>query len=54
MGSESYVYLSIGEDHFVSRVDAHQQYRVGTQAEPAVFLDKVHFFDPESEKTVTG
>ncbi len=53
MGSESYVYMSVGDDRFVSRVDAHRQFQVGTEAEPAVFLNKVHFFDTASEKAVT-
>jgi multiple sugar transport system ATP-binding protein len=52
MGSESYVHLKAGEDAFISRVDAHKRFEVGAQASPAVFLDKVHFFDAETERRI--
>jgi multiple sugar transport system ATP-binding protein len=53
MGSESYVHMSAGDTAFVSRIDAHRKFTVGESADPAVFLDKVHFFDPESETCLT-
>ncbi len=53
MGSESYVYMSVGKERFVSRVDAHRRFQVGADAEPAVFLDKVHFFDTDTEAALT-
>jgi len=52
MGAESYVYLEAGGASFVSRVDAHRQFRVGEEAALAVFIDKAHFFDPETEKRI--
>jgi len=52
MGSETLVYLRVGETSFISRVDAHRRLQVGEEATPAVFIDKVHFFDPESGKTI--
>jgi len=52
MGSESYIHLRAGESRFISRVDAHRTFAVGEEAEPAVFVDKAHFFDPETEQTV--
>jgi multiple sugar transport system ATP-binding protein len=52
MGSESYVYFRVGDVTFISRVDAHQHYRVGDQASPAVYIDKAHFFDPAIEKRI--
>jgi len=52
MGSESYIYFRVGDTSFVSRVDAHRQFRLGDVAEPAVFIDKAHFFDPSSEKRI--
>ena len=52
MGSESYVYLSVGEATFISRVDAHRRFSVGQTAEPAVFMDKAHFFDPTTEQVI--
>ena len=52
MGSESYIYLRVGEAAFISRVDAHQTFTIGAEAAPAVFVDKVQFFDPETEKRI--
>jgi len=52
MGSESYIYLRAGETRFISKVDAHRRFKVGAEAEPAVFVEKAHFFDPETELTV--
>jgi len=52
MGSESYVYLRAGQTSFISRVDAHRQFAIGADAAPAVFIDKVQFFDPETENRI--
>jgi multiple sugar transport system ATP-binding protein len=52
MGSESYIYFRVGKTAFVSRVDAHRRFQVGGGASPAVFLDKAHFFDPETDKRI--
>ena len=52
MGSESYIYLRAGKNRFISRVDAHSKFSVGEEAAPAVFVDKAHFFDPETEQSV--
>ncbi len=52
MGSESYVYLHTGENSFISRVDAHRKFAIGTEAAPAVFIDKAQFFDPETEERI--
>jgi multiple sugar transport system ATP-binding protein len=48
MGAESYIYYRLAESTFVSRVDAHRKYKVGESSEPAVFIDKAHFFDSAS------
>jgi len=52
MGSESYVYLTAGETKFISRVDAHRKFTIGAEAAPAVFVDKVQFFDPQTEERI--
>jgi multiple sugar transport system ATP-binding protein len=52
MGSESYVYFRLGDTTFISRVDAHRKFQVGQTAEPAVFVDKAHFFDPATEERI--
>ena len=52
MGSESYIYFRVGDTSFISRVDAHRQFRLGETAEPAVFMDKVHFFDCHTHQRI--
>ena len=52
MGSESYVHFKIGGVMFVSRVDAHRKFQIGQTAEPAVFINKAHFFDQVSERRI--
>ncbi len=52
MGAESYVYMRAGDGIFISRVDAHRKFTVGATAEPAVLMDKAHFFDPQTELTI--
>ncbi len=52
MGSESYIYFRLADATFISRVDAHRKFRVGETAEPAVFMDKAHFFDPATERRI--
>jgi multiple sugar transport system ATP-binding protein len=52
MGSESYIHLKIGDTAFVSRVDAHRKLQIGQIAEPAVFITKAHFFDPQTDRRI--
>ena len=52
MGSESYIYFKAAGSPVISRVDAHRSYQVGQEARPAVYMDKTHFFDCETEKTI--
>jgi multiple sugar transport system ATP-binding protein len=52
MGSESYVYLTAGKTNFVSRTDAHQRFDVDQEVEMAVFFNKAHFFDTQTEKRI--
>jgi len=44
MGSETYVYLKVGPNMLVSRVDAHRVFTVGQAADLAVAIDRVHVF----------
>jgi len=53
MGSESYIYLHAGDTSFISRVDAHRKFEIGAEAAPAVFIDKVQFFDWQSGNRIT-
>jgi multiple sugar transport system ATP-binding protein len=52
MGCESYIYFRIADTTFISRVDAHRKFQVGQTAEPAVFVNKAHFFDPATERRI--
>jgi multiple sugar transport system ATP-binding protein len=52
MGSESYIYFRLADTTFISRVDAHRRFKLGETAEPAVFIDKAHFFDPSTENRI--
>jgi multiple sugar transport system ATP-binding protein len=52
MGSETYVYLNTGHTLFIARMDPHLHFRVGSAMELAFLLDKAHFFDSASEKTI--
>jgi multiple sugar transport system ATP-binding protein len=48
MGSESYVYLSLGDSRLVCRMDAHRPVKVGETIRPAVGMPRAHFFDAQS------
>ena len=52
MGAESYIYLTAGTQNFVSRVDSHRRFELGTEVELAVLNSKAHFFDVETEATI--
>ena len=48
MGAETYLYVSAGSDRLTCRVDAHRAFTVGDRVEPAILIDKAHYFDPAS------
>lgn len=52
MGSESYLYLSIGDNQVISRADSHKQFKVGTEIDLPIVIDKARYFDSESEKRI--
>jgi multiple sugar transport system ATP-binding protein len=52
MGSESYIYFRAADTTFISRVDAHRKFEVGETAQPAVFIDKAHFFDRQTDRRI--
>jgi multiple sugar transport system ATP-binding protein len=53
MGSELYLYLTTGRNPFVARVGPHVQTEIDKTQKLLVDLDKVHFFDPKTEATLT-
>ncbi|MGF3072891.1 ABC transporter ATP-binding protein [Facklamia sp. P13069] len=52
LGSESMLYLTIGSDEFIARVNAQEVYTPGESIELAFDMEKIHFFDKESEKVI--
>ena len=52
MGSESYLYLSVGENQVISRADSHKQFQVGTEIDVPIVIEKARYFDSESEKRI--
>ncbi|RWZ55243.1 sn-glycerol-3-phosphate ABC transporter ATP-binding protein UgpC [Halobacillus fulvus] len=49
MGSESYLYSKVGDQEFIARVDSRSDIKGGEEIELAIDMNKVHFFDTESE-----
>ena len=52
MGSETYLYLAIGDHSFIARVDSHRAVHVGDEIQLAISMKKAHVFDSESENIV--
>ena len=54
MGSETYLYLSTtGKDeNFVARVDPRTTSRAGDSIKVGFDVNRLHFFDVETEKTI--
>jgi multiple sugar transport system ATP-binding protein len=52
MGAESIVYLKAGTGHLIARVFGEQIHRLGEKLMVHVNLEKVHLFDPETEKVI--
>ena len=52
LGSEIYLYLSVGENQLTARVDPTLRFRPDDQITLAVNTERVHLFDPVTEKAV--
>lgn len=52
MGAESMLYLSLGEDELVARVDVRDQHQPGEEVELALDMAKAHFFDKDTEQVI--
>ncbi|MCR4336322.1 MAG: glycerol-3-phosphate ABC transporter ATP-binding protein, partial [Candidatus Omnitrophica bacterium] len=52
MGSEVYLYLSTGKHSFISRVGAHNRPEVNRDMDLVFDMNKVHFFDKQTEETI--
>ncbi|MFA6378448.1 MAG: sn-glycerol-3-phosphate ABC transporter ATP-binding protein UgpC [Candidatus Omnitrophota bacterium] len=52
LGSEVYLYLNTGRHNFIARVGAHNRPEVNREMSLVFDMNKVHFFDPKTEKTI--
>jgi multiple sugar transport system ATP-binding protein len=52
MGSETFLYLTIGGQQITARVDSHSRMRTGDQVELQFHSEKIHLFDMETEKAI--
>ncbi|AXA37056.1 MAG: sn-glycerol-3-phosphate ABC transporter ATP-binding protein UgpC [Candidatus Sumerlaea chitinivorans] len=52
MGSEIYLYLTTGKTPFVARVEPHVKAEVEEKRKLYFNMDKAHFFDVETEKSI--
>ena len=52
MGSETYLYMNIGETSCVARVDPRTTAKVGDQIQIALDMTKAHLFDKETELAI--
>ena len=52
LGSESHLYCQVGDSEFIARVDARDHLETGARIDLGFDLNKAHFFDFETEKTV--
>ena len=49
LGAETNIYAKVGESDIVAKVNARDDLHIGDDIELAFDLEKVHFFDPETE-----
>lgn len=52
MGSEIYLYLTVGKNSVVARVDAGSKAKVGDSLKVAINTNKIHAFDAETEEAI--
>ena len=52
LGSESHLYCQVGKNEFIAKVDARDYLQTGSGIDLGFDLNKAHFFDKETEKTV--
>ncbi len=53
MGAEVYLYLTTGKHTFIARVGAHNRPDVNRDMNLVFDMSKVHFFDKDTEETIT-
>lgn len=53
LGAETMLYSRVGDTEFISRVDARDYHEPGSVIELAFNMNKIHFFDSETEEVIT-
>ena len=52
LGSEVYLYMVVGEDSFIARVDPRTEATVGTEYELIFDMNTMHIFDPTTQEAI--
>jgi len=52
MGAETFLYLTSGEHSFIAKINEHEECHVGDSIDFALNMEKVHFFDSETEEVI--
>jgi multiple sugar transport system ATP-binding protein len=52
MGNEIFLYLMMGSNNIVARVDPRTDFHVGDKVQLSFNMDKCHLFDPDTEKAI--
>jgi multiple sugar transport system ATP-binding protein len=53
-GAEFMLHARVGRHPFIARVDARNDYHAGDEVDLALNINKTHFFDPETERSLTA
>ena len=52
MGNEIFVYLKMGSNNFVARVDPRSRFKINEEAELVLNMENMHIFDQETELAI--
>ena len=53
LGAETMLHTQVGNTEFISRVDARDYHEPGSEVELVFNMNKIHFFDRETEEVIT-
>lgn len=52
LGSETMLYITFNDEEFIAKVDARDYHKPGDTIDVAIDMNKVHFFDAETENVI--
>lgn len=52
LGSETMLYITFNDEEFIAKVDARDYHKPGDSVDVAIDMNKVHFFDAETENVI--